>query len=105
MPSMNVEVPNPLGREQGTLRLKDFLERVKTRYQGQVSNFSESWSDNVLTFAFTTYGFTINGKLTVDESVARVEGELPFAAMFFQGRIESSIKEELAKALNEKPAA
>ena len=47
----------------------------------------------------TTYGFTISGKLTVDDSSARIEGQLPFAALAFKGKIEKSIAEEMQKQL------
>lgn len=105
MPGFNVEVSNPLGKSAGTTALKTFLEKVKERYQGQVSNLVGNWSDNVLDFSFTAYGFEIKGKLTVEDSVATVNGELPFVAMMFQGRIEQTIKDEISKVLNGKPAS
>lgn len=99
MPSMNVEVPHTLGQAEATNRLRDFIERVKAKYEGKVSNVTAAWNENVLDFSFTTFGFTIPGQLTVEGTLARVTGDLPFAAMFFQGQIEQSIRDELAKAL------
>jgi hypothetical protein len=99
MPAFSTQVEHQLGREKATERLKGFLEKVRDRYQSQVSNLEGAWSDNVLTFAFTTYGFKIKGTLVADETTVALNGELPFAAIMFKGRIEQSIRDELAKAL------
>ena len=99
MPSMNVEVSHNLGRQRATELLTQFLDGVKQKYGNQVSNMNGQWAGNVLNFSFTTYGFEIAGKLTAEDSVARVGGTLPFAAMLFQGRIEQTIRDELSKVL------
>jgi hypothetical protein len=99
MPGFQVNVPHGLGKEQATERLKVFLQKVAERYKDQVSRMEGNWVENVLTFAMTTYGFTISGKLTVEDSSARIEGQLPFAALAFKGKIEKSISDELQKQL------
>lgn len=99
MPSMTLAVPHQLGQVDASNRLKHFLEKVKHHYAGQVSGLSETWTDNVLQFGFTTYGFKIDGKLTVEPAQVVVDGQLPFAAMMFKGKIEQSIRSELTKLL------
>ena len=99
MPSMTLAVPHQLGQEGATDRLKHFLEKVKRHYSGQVSDLSENWTDNLLQFGFTTYGFRIDGKLTVEPAQIVIDGQLPFAAMMFKGKIEQSIRSELTKLL------
>jgi hypothetical protein len=99
MPSFNVEVPNPHSRETAVERLKGFVTRVRDHFKDQVSDFQETWVDNVLNFSFKTYGFLISGTLTVDDQKARLDGNLPFAAMAFRGKIEQTIRENLEKAL------
>ena len=54
----------------------------------------------MLTFSFTTYGIQIQGTLTVEEAAVTLDGTLPFAAIAFKGKIESSLSEELRKALS-----
>ncbi len=100
MPEFSTEIAHQLGKEQATEKLKTFLDKVSERYQDQVSELKGDWVDNVLTFALTTFGFTIDGVLTVEEDVARLEGKLPFAAAMFKGKIENSIASELEKALS-----
>jgi hypothetical protein len=99
MPKFSTEVPHQLGTEEATERLKSFLEQVRERYQDQVKNLSGDWDNNVLTFSLTTYGFKIDGTLTVEEQLARLSGNLPVAASFFRGKIEESIAGELQRAL------
>lgn len=99
MPGFCTEVPHSLGKEQATEKLKLFLEQVAQRYKDQVSKIDGSWEDNKLNFSLTTFGFTIGGDLTVEEDNAILEGQLPFAAMAFRGKIEQGIKAELEKAL------
>ena len=100
MPSFSTEVPHQLGTEQATKRLKQFLEQVREQYKDFVTDLQGNWTDNLLTFSFKTYGFKIDGTLTVDETAARLAGNLPFAAIAFRGKIEQSIAGELRKELS-----
>ncbi len=99
MPSFKTEVPHALGQEAAVTRLKGFLAKVEAVYKDQISDMEGDWSDNVLTFAFKSFGFKISGILTVEENLAKIDGTLPFAAAMFRGKIESSISEQMEKAL------
>ena len=99
MPGFSTEVPHTLGRAAAIEKLKGFAERVREKYKDQVSSMSGDWKDNVYNFALTTYGFTISGALTVEEQLARLEAQLPFAALAFKGKIEQSFASEVKKAL------
>jgi len=99
MPSFSTEVAHQLGQEQATERLKTFLEQVRVKYQDFVSDLQGNWTDNVLKFSLKTYGFVIDGTLTVSETNARLAGNIPFAALAFRGKIEQSIAGELRREL------
>lgn len=101
MPKLTVAVPHSLDQSEVTKRLKGFLERVRSRYQDQVSDLEEQWGENSGTFAFKTYGFNVKGNVDVAPSEVRVEGDIPFAAMMFKGRIEQTIRENLERLLGE----
>lgn len=100
MPSFSTEVNHALGRERATEMLKDFVLRVRDRYKDQVSQLDGGWNDNVLDFSLTTYGFKITGSLVVEDTKVRLEGNLPFAALAFRGKIEQSIADEIRKELS-----
>ena len=100
MPGFSTEVPHSLGQEQATERLKKFVDVVRERYKDKVSAVDGAWEANKLNFSLTTYGFTVSGDLTVEETVAKLVGTLPFAAVAFRGKIEQEIKAALEKALS-----
>lgn len=99
MPRFSIEVPHQLGQEEAVSRVQGLLQRVKEKYQSQVSDLEESWLDNILNFKFKTYGFKIGGKLAAEPNTVKIDGDLPIAAMMFKGRIEQTIRDELAKRL------
>jgi hypothetical protein len=99
MPAFRTEVQHSLGKDEATARLKTFIDQVRERYQDKVSAVDGSWQDNKLDFSLTTFGFTVTGTLTVEEKNALLEGQLPFAAFAFKGKIEQDIKAALEKAL------
>ena len=99
MPQFVTEVPHQLGQAEAVEKLKGFLDQVKERYAKQISEIEGSWSDNVLSYALTTFGIKVDGTLTVEEESVRMEGNLPFAAMMFKGKIESGIRDALTRVL------
>ena len=100
MPRFSVQVDHQLDQSEAVSRLQALLEKIRARYQDQVSNLEESWTDNILDFKFTSYGFKVKGLLTAGESNVKIDGDLPFAAMMFKGRIEQTIRDELVKRLS-----
>ena len=99
MPQFSTEVPHQMTQEEAIERLKGFLDQVRERYAKEISEIDGTWSGNVLTYSLTTYGIKIDGTLTVREDSVRMEGNLPFAAMMFKGKITDSIRTALEKAM------
>lgn len=99
MPSFSTAVPNPLGKDRARSAVEGLLTRVKEKYGEQVSALDQSWEGDTLRFSMTTYGFKISGNLVVQDEQVKVEGDLPFAAAMFKGKIEGSIHDELEKCL------
>lgn len=101
MPKLSVAVPHALDPQEATKRLQGFLERVRSRYEDQVSDLQESWEENTGRFSFKSYGFSVKGSVAVEVSEVRVEGDLPFAAMMFKGRVEQTLRENLERLVSE----
>ncbi|MGM0486872.1 MAG: polyhydroxyalkanoic acid system family protein [Planctomycetota bacterium] len=100
MPSFGTEVEHQLGQEEATKRLKGLLDQVRRQYGEFVTRLESNWTDNVLTFSLVTYGFKIDGNLTVEDQLVRLSGQLPLAAIAFRGKIEQSIVGELRRELS-----
>ena len=99
MPKLTVTVPHQLDQQAATTRLQGILAKIKERYEGQVSDLHEDWQGNVLNFSFKTFGFNIKGAMHVEAQQVKVEGDLPFAAMMFKGKIEQELKSNLSRWL------
>jgi hypothetical protein len=99
MPSFTVEVPHSLGQAAAQARLEGFVDTIVEKYKGQVGQVDGSWQDNILSFSLSTYGIKITGRITVLEEKVVLQGDIPFSAMMFKGKITSGIQDALQKAL------
>lgn len=99
MAALDVSVPHRLGREAALARVQRFLEDMRQSYYQEISDVRGQWDENRLEFSFAARGLTVQGRLVVEELFVRVAGPLPLAALFFRGRIEQTIRQELQKLL------
>ena len=99
MPKMTVKVPHQIGQEEARTRIQRLLADVKDRYAGQISDVEERWSDNRGEFSLRAMGFNVSGTLEVRPDEVELNGDLPFAAMPFKGRIETTIRERAEQLL------
>lgn len=99
MPKLNFSVPHLQTKEDARHRLERFSEGLRSKFQDQMSDFEESWSGDVLAFAFKTFGIRVQGDITVNDSDLAVACELPFSAMMFKGKIESEIQKQLSRLM------
>lgn len=97
MPKFGVTVPHQLTKEEARHRLERFVEILNTKFEGKVSDLNQSWEGDTLKFSFKTFGIQLKGGITVNQDNLNLDGELPFAAMMFRGKIESDIKEQLER--------
>lgn len=99
MPKLSIAVAHSLTQDEAAQRLKGFLERVRSKYENQVSDLHEEWGDHAGTFGFKAMGFSVKGNVAVEPDQVKVDGDLPFAAMMFKGKIEQTIRENLTRLL------
>lgn len=99
MPKISVTVPHQLGQQEAAERLKGFLATLKEQQKDRVSDLKEEWTDNGLKFSFKSFGFQFQGTGVLEPSDVKLDLDIPFAAMMFKGKIESDIRETLARAL------
>ena len=99
MPAFHVETAHTLGQSEAVVRLKSFVDNIREQFKEQVTEMTGEWGESSLRFSLTTYGFTISGTLNVKENQIDVEGQLPFAAVAFRGKIQQTIEQELNRAL------
>lgn len=99
MPKFNVTVPHTLTQQEATERLNKFADILREKFKDSVSDLEQHWEGDTLAFRFKTFGFPLSGKVHVGDTNLVVDGELPFTAMMFKGKIESSIREQLERLM------
>jgi putative polyhydroxyalkanoate system protein len=99
VPKLSFSVPHNLDKAEARSRLEAFAGRVRDKYQGQVKDVNESWEGDTLCFGFRTMGMNVDGRVAVEDERLAVDGNLPFSAMMFKGKIESTIRGELEKLM------
>lgn len=99
MAEFNVVEAHQMSVEDATEKLKSFLGNLQGELD-QLKVEEESWEGNVLNFAFTYSGQKITGAMTVGENDVTVKGPLSFILAVFKGQIETSIGENVRKALD-----
>jgi len=99
MPAFSLTVPHNLGKETARTKLASFVTRLKEKYADQSGDATGDWDGDVLKFSMTNMGMTISGTLEVLEDQVKIQGDLPFTAMMFKGKIVESFQQSIQKAL------
>ncbi len=101
MPKFSVQVPHSLDKQEARQRLGRFADVIGEKFRDQVSELEQKWEGDTLQFRFKSFGIPLSGGITVTEKQLDLAGELPFSAMIFKGKIESSIREQLEKIVKQ----
>jgi hypothetical protein len=99
VPKFHLEVPHTLTADEAKSRLERFVESLQARFQDKVSDLTQSWSENTLSFSFKSFGFKIAGAIASLDKKLDVTGDIPIAAMMFKGKIESEIRDQLTRLM------
>jgi len=99
MAKLNMKFPHQLPQNLALKRTRGLLDEVKNQFADQASSLREEWEENTCRFSFSVKGFSVSGTLTVKPSEVDLSGDLPWAATFFRGKIESTIRERAKKLL------
>jgi hypothetical protein len=100
MPSIEMSIPHKLSQDEAKRRIQDLLPKMKSDFADQIKDLHEEWTGNTGKFSFTVMGFAVSGTLHVNESSVDLDGDLPFAAMFFKSKIKSAIQEKAQEILS-----
>lgn len=99
MPKLNITVEHKLPQEEALKRVKGLLGEVKDQFSDKISDLQENWDNNDGEFSFSAMGFSVSGNLIVKQSEVQLSGNLPFAAGFFKGKIEETIRDKATQLL------
>ena len=101
MPKFSVTVPHNLPHEEVVSRLEQFEHILRQKFKDAVSDLEQKWEGDDVAFRFKSFGMTIAGKIKIHDKDLTVDGDLPFSAMMFKGKIESAIREQLDRLMTQ----
>jgi hypothetical protein len=99
VPKFHFEVPHTLSADEARSRLERFIESLGAKFQDKVSDLEQQWDGNTLSFGFKTFGIKIKGAIAALADKLDINGELPFSAIMFKGKIESEVREQLTRLM------
>ena len=92
-------IPHKLKQDEALKRIKTLLTDVKMQFADKISNLHEEWDGNTGKFSFSAAKLAVSGTLTVNPSQVELAGNIPPAAFFIKGKIESTIKDQVKTLL------
>ena len=95
MSKINLTVTHRLSQDEALQRTYGLLEKIQKQFADKINDLQQKWDGNTGMFNFSVMGFSVSGKLTVEPSEVKLTATLPFAAVFFKGKIEAAIREQL----------
>lgn len=99
MPDLSVTVPYQIPQAEALRRIQAHVAQLKAQNADKISKLEESWDGYAGRFSASGMGQSASGNILVNPSEVIIEMTLPFAAMFFRGKIESAIRENLSRLL------
>ncbi len=99
MPHMHISLPHTLGAAEALARMRQFAARLRAEHAHRISHVREQWQANTGRFHLHLMGAPVEATVTVGESEVRMQGHLPWAAALLRGRIEATIRREVAALL------
>ena len=99
MPKLNISVQHKLPQDEALKRIKKALPDLKTDLANYFSDLHEDWDGNTCEFRLKVLGFPVSGTMNAKPSEVEISGNLPFVALPFKGKIESTIRERLKQLL------
>jgi Putative polyhydroxyalkanoic acid system protein (PHA_gran_rgn) len=99
MARFNMVVSHALPEGEALRHVHGEIENLKRQYGDKISNLRDNWNSDTYGFEGMAMGFAVSGTMTVKPSHVEVVGKLPWLAIAFKGRIESTIRERMEALL------
>lgn len=102
---VSITVSHELGREAALARLRDGIDRIRDKLgMVKMQLVEEEWSGNALQFGVAALGYTVRGRLEVEDALVRIEVMLPWVLAMFAEKLKLGVQKQ-GQILLEKPKA
>ena len=96
---MKISIPHKQTQIGAITQVKKILNDSRSQMAAHLTDVTESWEVNILTFAFTAQKNHISGTLEVRDHSFELDVRLPLIMRMFEGRIKKMIEDETKKML------
>lgn len=102
---VSITISHELGREAALARLRGGIDRIRDKLgMVKMQLVEEQWSGNALQFGVAALGYTVRGRLEVEEALVRIEVMLPWVLAVFAEKLKLGVEKQ-GRILLEKPKA
>ena len=102
---VSITVSHDLGREAAIARLRGGIDRIRDKLaMVKMQLVEESWDGDTLSFGVAALGYTVRGRLEVEEALIRIEVMLPWVLAVFAEKLRLGVEKQ-GQILLEKPKA
>jgi len=102
---VTISVSHDLGREGAAARLREGIDRIRDRLGVvKMQLVEERWEGDSLHFGVAALGYTVRGRLDVEQTLVRVEMMLPWMLAIFAEKLKVGVEKQ-GQILLEKPKA
>jgi hypothetical protein len=102
---VSISVSHELGREAAVARLRGGVERIRDKLgMVKMQLVEEEWQGDTLHFGVAALGYTVRGRLEVEDALVRVEVMLPWLLAAFAEKLKLGVEKQ-GRVLLEKPKA
>lgn len=100
---VSITISHELGREAALARLRGGIDRIRDKLgMVKMQLVEEEWSGDTVQFGVAAFGYTVRGRLEVEEALVRVEVMLPFVLAVFAEKLKLGVEKQ-GRILLEKP--
>ena len=90
---MKVSLPHGTTKARALEVLQANTPKLVAQFGSGVSDLQQEWRENQLNVSFKTFGFTIQGRLVVEENTAELEVNLPLLARSLEGKTRERVNQ------------
>ena len=99
MPKVTVVVPHNLDPDVIVAKTTQVVDKTIRDFEGH--DLAIQWSGRNADILFKSLGFTIKGRMAVEEQRVLVEIDLPFAALMFKDKVQKAVTKNLTRAIEQ----
>lgn len=100
---VSITISHELGREAALRRLREGIDRIRDKLgMVKMQLVEEEWSGNAVQFGVAAMGYTVRGRLEVEETLVRIEVMLPWVLAVFAEKLKLGVEKQ-GQILLDKP--